>query len=179
MTLESFSPFIISATTAIATLTGVTLTQRSARKSLQMQTDAAATLDRERRADESARELARHERTTESARRIERLEAYSEFLASVDQLNYASLPTTTAAQVSAMVERFSRAEFRLLLLAPDMVAKIAVIVGAHARKRLTDSGGDKAIESVRSSTNKFIGQARRDLGIEGDLAGWSESPSKK
>ncbi|MGK2934963.1 MAG: hypothetical protein ACSLFE_06920 [Gemmatimonadaceae bacterium] len=179
MPLESLSPFIVALITALATLSGVALTQRSARKSVQAQADAAASLDRERRADDARRELLRHERDTEAGKRRERLEAYAEFLSSSDQLRYAGIPTVTVQEASQIAERFSRAEFRLLLVAPDTVAKIGLLVEAYARKLPSSRDKGKDIESLRRTSNLFIREARQDLGIEGDLVAWIESAGKE
>lgn len=178
MTLESLSPFIIAAITALSALGGVALTQRSARKSVKAQVDATALLDRERRTDEASREMQRHERTADTARRTERLEAYIDFLASSDQLRYVSVPTVTFEAVTEVVERFSRAEFRLLLVAPDNIAKAALLVSASARKLPNVQDRKKSEESMRRTTNLFIREVRLDLGIEGDLIGWIDRAGK-
>jgi hypothetical protein len=160
----------------LATLAAVFITQRSARLVQKQQNEAAAALDCERREHEA--KLAQEARAAEERQRRwdQRLAAYSEFLAIADTLpTDMMLAVELRRDLEPIVDKQAKlwaAQFRVLLVAPEMTAKVAMMLANDVRKAIEALGNsaerDRAIRTLQRAKRVFIEAARRDLGVSED-----------
>ena len=169
----SMETLAVAAFTAFSTLGGVFLPQYSARNTQREQANAAALLDRERRDAVSALEKERHERDINTDRWEQRRDAYREFLSAADEMSSIQIQAATAATVGATVEKLSRAQWNLALLAPERVALCALLLADSARKvPVTEAGTrqrDEAQLKYSDTLMTMLQVMRKDLEVEGDM----------